>query len=98
MGVLEKGLKVPLPSMPHGQFIFSRRIGTGCVSTAAEMDIYKAIRELHAEKVKLDRVIAVLEEMQNRGDSMRLGAGRRRERKSMKAKDREQVPPSTAGE
>jgi hypothetical protein len=30
------------------------------------MDIYKAIRELHAEKVRLDWVIAALEEMQNR--------------------------------
>jgi hypothetical protein len=62
------------------------------------MDIYKAIRELHAEKVRLDRVITALEEMQNRGDSTRPSAGRRRERKSIKPEDREQVLPSTAGE
>jgi hypothetical protein len=33
------------------------------------MDIYKAIRELHAEKLRLDGVIASLEEWQKRGDS-----------------------------
>ena len=56
------------------------------------MDIYKAIRELHAEKVRLDRVIAALEELQKRGDSS-TGAtvDRRRGRKSMKAEEREQV-------
>ena len=64
------------------------------------MDIYKAIRELHAEKVRLDRVIAALEEMQSHGDiSSRLSADRRRERKSVKAEEREQMrSPSTAGE
>jgi hypothetical protein len=56
------------------------------------MDIYKAIRELHVEKVRLDRVIAALEELQKRGDSsIRPTVGRRRGRKSMKAKEREQV-------
>jgi hypothetical protein len=64
-----------------------------------EMDIYKAIRELHAEKVRLDRVIAALEEMQNRGDgSTRVNAGRRRERKPMKAAEREQVPSLSTAE
>jgi hypothetical protein len=65
-----------------------------------EMDIYRAIRELRAEKLRLDRVIAALEEMQNRsGISTRLSAGRRRERKSMKAEDREQTrSPTTSGE
>ena len=56
------------------------------------MDIYKTIRELHAEKVRLDRVIAALEEMQKRGDgSTRPTGGRRRGRKSMTAAEREQV-------
>ena len=67
---------------------------------SGEMDIYQAIRELHAEKARLDRVITALEQMQNRGDiSTRLSAGRRRERKPMKAEEREQTrAPSTAGE
>jgi hypothetical protein len=56
------------------------------------MDIYKAIRELHVEKVRLDRVIAALEELQRRGDSpTRPTVGRRRGRKSMNAEGREQV-------
>ena len=56
------------------------------------MDIYKAIRELHSEKVRLDRVIAALEDLQNHGDSSAgPGVGRRRGRKSMKAEEREQV-------
>jgi hypothetical protein len=56
------------------------------------MDIYKAIRELHAEKLRLDGVIASLEEWQKRGDSSAAPTvGRRRGRKSMKAEEREQV-------
>jgi hypothetical protein len=56
------------------------------------MDIYKAIRELHSEKVRLDRVIAALEELQKRGaSSTGPSLGRRRGRKSMKAEEREQV-------
>jgi hypothetical protein len=56
------------------------------------MDIYKAIRELRSEKVRLDRVIAALEELQNRGDgSAGPGVGRRRGRKSMKTEERAQV-------
>ena len=59
---------------------------------AVEIDIYKAIRELHAEKIRLDQVIAALEELQNRGNSPTGPAvGRRRGRKSMKADEREQV-------
>ena len=54
------------------------------------MDVYKMIRELYAEKLKLDQVIAVLEEMQNRGDSpLQPSEGSRRGRKSMKAEESE---------
>ena len=57
-----------------------------------QMDIYKAIRELRSEKVRLDRVIAAVEELQNRGDgSTGPGVGRRRGRKSMKTEERAQV-------
>jgi hypothetical protein len=56
------------------------------------MDIYKAIRELHSEKARLDRVIAALEELQNRGDRTTAPVvSGRRGRKSMKAEEREQV-------
>ena len=65
-----------------------------------EMDIYRAIRELHAEKVRLDHVITALEEIQSHRDiSTRLSADRLRERKSIKAEEREQMrSPSTAEE
>jgi len=56
------------------------------------MDIYKAIRELHSERAKLDRVIAALEELHNRVDRTTAPVvGGRRGRKSMKAEEREQV-------
>jgi FAD/FMN-containing dehydrogenase len=56
------------------------------------MDLYKAIQELYAEKEKLERVIASLEELQrsasgNASDSH----GKRRGRKSMNAKERQEV-------
>ena len=71
---------------------FIGEIRAGCVSTAVEMDIYKMIRELYAEKVRLDGVIAALEQMQNRGDSSTQPSfSRRRGRKSMKAEERRQV-------
>jgi hypothetical protein len=56
------------------------------------MDIYKAIRELHTEKVRLDRIIVLLEELEKRGyGSTGPAVGRRRGRKSMKAEEREEV-------
>jgi hypothetical protein len=56
------------------------------------MDIYKAIRELHTEKVKLDRIIVALEELEKRGyGAAGPTVGTRRGRKSMKAEEREQV-------
>jgi hypothetical protein len=57
------------------------------------MDLYKALQELYAEKAKLERAIASLEELQ------RIGAGvpgtpqaaKRRGRKSMNPEEREEV-------
>jgi hypothetical protein len=57
------------------------------------MDLYKAIQDLYAEKEKLERVIASLEELQRAG-----GVGavipkppKRRGRKSMSARERREV-------
>ena len=57
------------------------------------MDLYKAIQELYAEKEKLERVIASLEELQKAAGSMPMPSrgGRRRGRKSMGAKERQEV-------
>jgi len=57
------------------------------------MDLYKAIQELYAEKEKLERVIASLEELQRAAGSMPVPprGGRRRGRKSMGAKERQEV-------
>ena len=57
------------------------------------MDLYKAIQELYAEKEKLERVIASLEELQKAAGSMPVSprGGRRRGRKSMGAKERQEV-------
>jgi hypothetical protein len=57
------------------------------------MDLYKAIQDLYAEKEKLERVIASLEELQRTagaGPLLAVGA-KRRGRKSMSAKEREEV-------
>jgi hypothetical protein len=57
------------------------------------MDLYKAIQELYAEKEKLERVIASLEELQrSAGDLPALPRqGKRRGRKSMNAEERQEV-------
>ena len=57
------------------------------------MDLYKAIQDLYAEKEKLERVIASLEELQRTAGSLPLPptGGKRRGRKSMSAKEREEV-------
>jgi len=57
------------------------------------MDLYKAIQELYAEKEKLERVIASLEELQRAAGSIPVPprGGRRRGRKSMGAKERQEV-------
>ena len=57
------------------------------------MDLYRAIRELYAEKEKLERVIASLEELQRAagGKNPLLEGARRRGRKSMNAKERQEV-------
>jgi len=57
------------------------------------MDLYKAIQELYAEKEKLERVIASLEELQRASGGVPVlpsGSGRRG-RKSMGAKERQEV-------
>jgi hypothetical protein len=57
------------------------------------MDLYKAIQDLYAEKEKLERVIASLEELQRNAGSLPLSpaGGKRRGRKSMGSKEREEV-------
>jgi hypothetical protein len=57
------------------------------------MDLYKAIQDLYAEKEKLERVIASLEELQRTaGELPELPkAGKRRGRKSMNPQERQEV-------
>jgi hypothetical protein len=58
------------------------------------MDIYKALQDLYAEKAKLERAIASLEELQRLGAGGLPGfpqTGKRRGRKSMTPEEREEV-------
>jgi hypothetical protein len=57
------------------------------------MDLYKAIQDLYAEKEKLERVIASLEELQRTAGAVPVLPQRasRRGRKSMNAKERQEV-------
>jgi len=58
------------------------------------MDLYKAIQDLYAEKEKLERVIASLEELQRAAEAAPLPkpeGGKRRGRKSMGSKERQEV-------
>ena len=57
------------------------------------MDLYKAIQSLYAEKEKLERVIASLEELQRTAAATATApkTGKRRGRKSMNAREREEV-------
>jgi hypothetical protein len=54
------------------------------------MDINAIIRQLHAEKERLDRVISSLEELQG-GAAVEAPGGKRRGRKSMNAEERREV-------
>jgi hypothetical protein len=57
------------------------------------MDLYKAIQDLYAEKEKLERVIASLEELQRTAGSIPAvpTPARRRGRKSMNSSERQEV-------
>jgi len=57
------------------------------------MDLYKAIQDLYAEKEKLERVIASLEELQRTSGSLPElpKATKRRGRKSMSSQERQEV-------
>jgi hypothetical protein len=57
------------------------------------MDLYKAIQDLYAEKEKLERVIASLEELQRTAGSVPVlpKAAKRRGRKSMNSSERQEV-------
>jgi hypothetical protein len=58
------------------------------------MDLYKAIQDLYAEKEKLERVIASLEELQRAAEaaaSPPAETGKRRGRKSMGSTERKEV-------
>jgi hypothetical protein len=58
------------------------------------MDLYKAIQDLYAEKEKLERVIASLEELQLAAGGAippKQKSGKPRGRKSMSAEERQEV-------
>jgi len=57
------------------------------------MDLYKAIQDLYAEKEKLERVIASLEELQRTAGSLPPlpKPAKRRGRKSMNSSERQEV-------
>jgi len=57
------------------------------------MDLYKAIQDLYAEKEKLERVIASLEELQRTAGSLQAlpKPTKRRGRKSMSPSERQEV-------
>jgi hypothetical protein len=57
------------------------------------MDLTEAIRQLYAERERLDRVIASLERLENEPDALRSRAAtpKRRGRKAMTAEERRQV-------
>jgi hypothetical protein len=57
------------------------------------MDLYKAIQDLYAEKEKLERVIASLEELQRTAGSVPIlpKPAKRRGRKSMNSSERQEV-------
>jgi len=57
------------------------------------MDLYKAIQDLYAEKEKLERVIASLEELQRSAGSVPVlpKPAKRRGRKSMNPQERQEV-------
>ena len=57
------------------------------------MDLYKAIQDLYAEKEKLERVIASLEELQRTAGTMPVlpKPAKRRGRKSMNSSERLEV-------
>jgi hypothetical protein len=55
------------------------------------MDLHKAIQDLYAEKEKLERVIASLEELQRTAQSAVPKTGKRRGRKSMGPGERAEV-------
>jgi hypothetical protein len=55
------------------------------------MDIYKAIRELYAEKQKLDLIITVLEQLESAERGVASQPYKRRGRKSMGVRERQEV-------
>ena len=57
------------------------------------MDLYKAIQDLYAEKEKLERIIASLEELQRTAGSLPAmpKPAKRRGRKSMNPSERQEV-------
>ncbi len=57
----------------------------------ANVDWYVAIRELHEEKKRLDRLIAALEAIENGQNPDKTAGMRRRGRKNMSPEERQQV-------
>ena len=70
----------------------SDRAVAWCYATTS-MDLYKAIQDLYAEKEKLERVIASLEELQRSAGELPAvpKPPKRRGRKSMSSKERQEV-------
>jgi len=64
-----------------------------CAEDPGEMELRKTIQDLYAEKEKLERVIASLEELQRASGAnpMAPGLGKRRGRKSMNSDERQEV-------
>jgi len=63
-------------------------------SHSNKMDLYKAIQDLYAEKEKLERVIASLEELQRTSGTLPtipVKTTKRRGRKSMSSEERQEV-------
>ena len=55
------------------------------------MDLYNIIRQLHRERERLNRLIAVLENYLAEGPAARFGPPKRRGRKTMPPEERRQV-------
>lgn len=69
-------------------------LGTLPLVRGRAMDLYKAIQDLYAEKEKLERVIASLEELQRNAGAVPVApvkTAKRRGRKSMSSEERQEV-------
>lgn len=84
---------VPVNSRIRAAALMSKRGVRSSELPRNAMDLYKAIQDLYAEKEKLERVIASLEELQRAagGGIPPAPGGKRRGRKSMGPDERQEV-------